>query len=200
MQLYFTDCLLTKTKWWPRLWGSLHSTKKQASTRSECSSSCHQHGRESKLASECVSCDTRQDKAKQLNLNKTISTVLWSIFVLFGFPLKWHANVLFFRELEDKHGVHCNMTLLFSFAQAVACAEANITLISPFVGRILDWYKANTDRKTYEPHEDPGIDVFFLSPHILISWPIESSISFYLSFQITKFSITSFAFTLNCQL
>lgn len=60
------------------------------------------------------------------------------------------------RELEEKHGVHCNMTLLFSFAQAVACAEAKVTLISPFVGRILDWYKENTDRKTYEAHEDPG--------------------------------------------
>lgn len=60
------------------------------------------------------------------------------------------------RELEEKHGVHCNMTLLFSFAQAVACAEANVTLISPFVGRILDWYKENTDRKSYEPHDDPG--------------------------------------------
>lgn len=60
------------------------------------------------------------------------------------------------RELEEKHGVHCNMTLLFSFAQAVACAEAKVTLISPFVGRILDWYKENTDRKSYEPHEDPG--------------------------------------------
>lgn len=48
------------------------------------------------------------------------------------------------------------MTLLFSFAQAVACAEAKVTLISPFVGRILDWYKENTDRKTYEAHEDPG--------------------------------------------
>ncbi|XP_017562738.1 transaldolase [Pygocentrus nattereri] len=61
------------------------------------------------------------------------------------------------RELEDKYGIHCNMTLLFSFAQAVACAEAQVTLISPFVGRILDWFKENTDRKTYEPHEDPGV-------------------------------------------
>lgn len=61
------------------------------------------------------------------------------------------------RELEEKHGIHCNMTLLFSFAQAVACAEAKVTLISPFVGRILDWYKENTDRKTYEPNEDPGV-------------------------------------------
>ncbi|XP_076848504.1 transaldolase [Brachyhypopomus gauderio] len=61
------------------------------------------------------------------------------------------------RELEEKHGIHCNMTLLFSFAQAVACAEAQVTLISPFVGRILDWYKENTDCKSYEPHEDPGV-------------------------------------------
>lgn len=48
------------------------------------------------------------------------------------------------------------MTLLFSFAQSVACAEAGVTLISPFVGRILDWHKENTDRKSFEPHEDPG--------------------------------------------
>lgn len=48
------------------------------------------------------------------------------------------------------------MTLLFSFAQAVACAEAGVTLISPFVGRILDWHVANTDKKSYEPQEDPG--------------------------------------------
>ncbi|KAM9481393.1 transaldolase [Clarias gariepinus] len=61
------------------------------------------------------------------------------------------------RELEEKYGIHCNMTLLFSFAQAVACAEAKVTLISPFVGRILDWYKENTERKTYEPHDDPGV-------------------------------------------
>jgi len=43
------------------------------------------------------------------------------------------------KELETKHGIHCNLTLLFSFVQAVACAEAGVTLISPFVGRILDW-------------------------------------------------------------
>lgn len=60
------------------------------------------------------------------------------------------------RELEEQHGIHCNMTLLFSFAQAVACAEAGVTLISPFVGRILDWHVANTDQKSYEPLEDPG--------------------------------------------
>ncbi|XP_017798091.1 PREDICTED: transaldolase [Habropoda laboriosa] len=61
------------------------------------------------------------------------------------------------KELEEKYGIHCNLTLLFSFAQAVACAEAGVTLISPFVGRILDWYVANTDKKSYESKEDPGV-------------------------------------------
>ncbi|XP_054715812.1 transaldolase-like [Uloborus diversus] len=61
------------------------------------------------------------------------------------------------KELEEKYQIHCNMTLLFNFAQAVACAEAGVTLISPFVGRILDWYVANTDQKSYEPKDDPGV-------------------------------------------
>lgn len=61
------------------------------------------------------------------------------------------------KILESQHNIKCNLTLLFSFAQAVACAEANVTLISPFVGRILDWYVANTNTKKYEPKEDPGV-------------------------------------------
>lgn len=60
------------------------------------------------------------------------------------------------RKLEEE-GIHCNMTLLFSFAQAVACAEADVTLISPFVGRILDWYVKNTDSKEFQPADDPGV-------------------------------------------
>lgn len=60
------------------------------------------------------------------------------------------------EELE-KEGINCNLTLLFSFAQARACAEAGVYLISPFVGRILDWFKANTDKKEYLPREDPGV-------------------------------------------
>lgn len=60
------------------------------------------------------------------------------------------------EELESKHGIHCNLTLLFSFAQAVACAEAKVTLISPFVGRIMDWYKVKNN-KSYEAEEDPGV-------------------------------------------
>lgn len=60
-------------------------------------------------------------------------------------------------EVLEKEGINCNLTLLFSFAQAAACAEAGAFLISPFVGRILDWYKANTDKKEYGPFEDPGV-------------------------------------------
>lgn len=61
------------------------------------------------------------------------------------------------RILEEEYGIHCNLTLLFSFCQAVACAEAKVTLISPFVGRILDWYVNNTGKKSYEPLDDPGV-------------------------------------------
>ena len=59
-------------------------------------------------------------------------------------------------ELE-KEGIHCNLTLLFGMHQAVACAEAGVTLVSPFVGRILDWFKKDSGRDSYEPHEDPGV-------------------------------------------
>jgi transaldolase len=60
-------------------------------------------------------------------------------------------------ERLEKEGIHCNMTLLFSFAQAVACAEAGVTLISPFVGRIHDWYCKQRGVKTIAPTEDPGV-------------------------------------------
>lgn len=59
-------------------------------------------------------------------------------------------------KILEKEGIRCNLTLLFSLVQAAACAEGNITLISPFVGRILDWYKAKTG-KTYTAEEDPGV-------------------------------------------
>lgn len=78
------------------------------------------------------------------------------------------------RELERDDGIHCNLTLLFGFGQAVACAEAGVTLISPFVGRvclvhihkyyknskasqILDWYKKNVPGPSYENDSDPGV-------------------------------------------
>jgi transaldolase len=60
-------------------------------------------------------------------------------------------------ELLEKEGIHCNLTLLFSFAQAVACAEAGVTLISPFVGRIYDWYKKERGDAEIPPDQDPGV-------------------------------------------
>lgn len=60
-------------------------------------------------------------------------------------------------EQLEKEGIHCNMTLMFSMPQAVACAEVNATLISPFVGRIFDWYKKHDNVESYPPADDPGV-------------------------------------------
>ena len=60
-------------------------------------------------------------------------------------------------ERLEREGIHCNMTLLFSFAQAVACADAGVTLISPFVGRIYDWHKAARKVEDIPIEEDPGV-------------------------------------------
>ena len=60
-------------------------------------------------------------------------------------------------EVLEREGIHCNLTLLFGLHQAIACAEAKVTLISPFVGRILDWHKKKTGRDSYPPAEDPGV-------------------------------------------
>ncbi|KAH6567844.1 hypothetical protein BASA50_006412 [Batrachochytrium salamandrivorans] len=60
------------------------------------------------------------------------------------------------KELEAVHGIHCNLTLIFAFSQAVSCAEAKVTLISPFVGRILDWHKKSTGQE-YTQTTDPGV-------------------------------------------
>ena len=60
-------------------------------------------------------------------------------------------------EVLENEGIHCNLILLFGLHQAIACAEAGVTLISPFVGRILDWYEQETGRDSYPPAEDPGV-------------------------------------------
>jgi transaldolase len=60
-------------------------------------------------------------------------------------------------EILEKEGIHCNMTLMFSLGQAIGCAQVGATLISPFVGRILDWYKKNESKESYPPAEDPGV-------------------------------------------
>jgi len=75
--------------------------------------------------------------------------------VLIKLASTWEG-VLAAKALEKEH-IHCNMTLLFSLPQAIACAEAKATLISPFVGRILDWHKKNEGVTSYTPAEDPGV-------------------------------------------
>jgi len=75
--------------------------------------------------------------------------------VLFKIASTWEG--IRAAEQLEKQGVHCNLTLLFSFPQAVACAEAGVTLISPFVGRILDWYKSAENVTGYPADEDPGV-------------------------------------------
>ena len=75
--------------------------------------------------------------------------------VLFKIASTWEGIKA--AEVLQQEGVNCNMTLLFSFGQAVACAQAGAYLISPFVGRILDWYKAKEGVAGYTPDEDPGV-------------------------------------------
>ena len=75
--------------------------------------------------------------------------------VLIKLASTWEG-IMAAKELE-KESIHCNMTLLFSLPQAIACAEADVTLISPFVGRILDWYKKSEGVNAYAPDQDPGV-------------------------------------------
>lgn len=75
--------------------------------------------------------------------------------VLFKIASTWEG--IRAAERLERLGIHCNMTLLFSFTQAVACADAGVTLISPFVGRILDWYKKANPGVEYPPDEEPGV-------------------------------------------
>jgi transaldolase len=78
-----------------------------------------------------------------------------STHVLFKIASTWEGIQA--AEILERQGLHCNLTLLFSFAQAVACADAGVTLISPFVGRILDWYRNTDNVAGYPADEDPGV-------------------------------------------
>lgn len=103
-----------------------------------------------------LSFDTEKTVAKALRLIKLYEEVgISKDRVLIKIASTWEG-ILAAKILEKDHDIHCNLTLLFGFAQAVACAEARVTLISPFVGRILDWYKAN-EKRDYAPTEDPGV-------------------------------------------
>lgn len=75
--------------------------------------------------------------------------------ILIKLASSWEG-ILAAEKLEQE-GVHCNMTLLFSLTQAIACAEAKVTLVSPFVGRILDWHKKNENTLSFAPADDPGV-------------------------------------------
>jgi len=106
--------------------------------------------------------DARFSFDKQASINKALHIIdLYKSIgiskdrVLIKVASTWEG-IQAVRELESKHGIHCNLTLLFSEVQAIAAAEAGAFLISPFVGRILDWYKSSTG-KTYAAHEDPGV-------------------------------------------
>jgi transaldolase len=75
--------------------------------------------------------------------------------VLIKLASTWEGAVA--AKMLKKEGIHCNMTLLFSMAQAIICGDAEVTLISPFVGRILDWYKKSEGVSSYAPEKDPGV-------------------------------------------
>ncbi|KAF8339112.1 uncharacterized protein EI90DRAFT_2908569 [Cantharellus anzutake] len=103
-----------------------------------------------------LSFDKEATKKKALELIKLYDSIgIPKERILIKIASTWEG-IQAARELERDHQIHCNLTLLFGFAQAVAAAEAGVTLISPFVGRILDWYKKNTG-KNYEGDDDPGV-------------------------------------------
>jgi len=105
-----------------------------------------------------LSYDTEATVARCLVLARLYEEegVDWKKRVLFKIASTWQGIKA--AEILEQFGYHCNLTLLFSFAQAVACAEARVTLISPFVGRILDYHKAEQKRDWLsEPHNDPGV-------------------------------------------
>ncbi|CAD7013048.1 probable transaldolase [Ceratitis capitata] len=104
-----------------------------------------------------LSFDTEKSVEKALKLIKLYEQMgIQKDRVLIKIASTWEG-IQAAKILEEEHEIHCNLTLLFSFAQAVACANAGVTLISPFVGRILDWYVANTNTKSFQPEKDPGV-------------------------------------------
>lgn len=94
------------------------------------------------------------DKAKKL-IDLYAAAGIGADRVLIKIASTWEG-IQAARQLE-KLGIHCNLTLLFCFEQAAACADAGVTLISPFVGRILDWHLANSGKTAFSPAEDPGV-------------------------------------------
>ncbi|MEZ5508708.1 MAG: transaldolase [Gammaproteobacteria bacterium] len=103
-----------------------------------------------------LSFDTPATVAKARSLIARYEAAGWSRDrILIKIASTWEG-IQAARILEQE-GIHCNLTLLFGFAQAVACAEAGVTLISPFVGRILDWYKGKHPQQDFSGDNDPGV-------------------------------------------
>lgn len=94
------------------------------------------------------------DKARKL-INSYESQGIAKERILIKIASTWEGIKA--AEILEKEGINCNLTLLFSFTQAAACAEAGVYLISPFVGRILDWHKKNTGITEYKSTDDPGV-------------------------------------------
>jgi transaldolase len=116
----------------------------------------HVPGRVSTEVDARLSFDTRATIAKGRKLSSMYAAAgIGRERVLIKIASTWEG-IQAARRLE-REGIHCNLTLLFSFAQAVACAEAGVTLISPFVGRIYDWYKKERGGKDIPVDEDPGV-------------------------------------------
>jgi len=104
-----------------------------------------------------LSFDKEATKAKARHLIKLYESVgISKERILIKIASTWEG-IQAARELERDEQIHCNLTLLFGFGQAVACAEAGVTLISPFVGRILDWHKKNKPGPAYQNEDDPGV-------------------------------------------
>ena len=112
-------------------------------------------GRISTEVDACLSYDTEGSVAKARQLIKMYNDAgISNDRILIKLASTWEG--IRAAEILEKEGINCNLTLLFSFAQARACAEAGVFLISPFVGRIMDWYKAKEGRD-FAPQEDPGV-------------------------------------------
>jgi len=104
-----------------------------------------------------LSFDTEATIAKALELIKMYKEVgVDKKRILIKIAATWEG-IQAAKVLESEHGITCNLTLIFSIAQAIACAEAGCTLISPFVGRIMDWYKKAQGVDGFAPAEDPGV-------------------------------------------
>ncbi|MCP3700043.1 MAG: transaldolase [Aliivibrio sp.] len=112
-------------------------------------------GRISTEVDACLSYDTEGSVAKARQLIKMYNDAgITNDRILIKLASTWEG--IRAAEILEKEGINCNLTLLFSFAQARACAEAGVFLISPFVGRIMDWYKAKEGRD-FQASEDPGV-------------------------------------------